>query len=100
MTSRKKMDYDRIMTSSIVKFEFGFWNFLIGVILLRMRGRNLMKNSSKNHLLLNYQSIKLFLPLSFRISKMLFFVFFYQKIGWTLCDKNMIAASPWKIFPK
>ena len=33
------------MTSSIVKFESGFWNVLIGVILLRMRGRNLFKKS-------------------------------------------------------
>ena len=31
----------------IFNTEFGFWDFLIEVILLCMRGRNLMKNSSK-----------------------------------------------------
>ena len=36
------------MTSSIVKFEFGFWIFLIGVILLRMCGRNLMKKFKRS----------------------------------------------------
>ena len=29
----------------------------------------------------------------------MFLYFFYQKIGWTPCDKNMIA-TPWKIFQK
>ena len=63
-----------IMMSSIVKFVVQCAKILIGVILLPMRGRNLMKNS---HSLLNHQSIKLFLPHSFWISKMLFFVFFF-----------------------
>ena len=83
-----------IMTSSTVKFVVQCTKNLIGVILLRMRGRNLTKNSSKNHLLLAKLPINKVVFATFLLNQQnaIFCILFYQKIGWTPCDKNMIAA--------
>ena len=88
------------MTSSIVKFQFGFWNFLIGVILLRMRGRNLKKNSSKKSFFAKLPINKVVFATFLLNQQNAIFCIFYQKIGWTPCNKNMIAAPSGKFFKK